>query len=88
MISGEFSINGLLAILDRQVKAMRAGELSFDAVDALLHLYDSPVRERHELYALHEWLLDRGVTAIMTVKAVRAGGGPPGMRFWTSWPIA
>ncbi len=41
-----------------------------DAVDALLHLYDNPMRERHELYALHEWLLDRGVTTIMTVKAV------------------
>jgi circadian clock protein KaiC len=41
-----------------------------DAVDALLYLYDSPLRERQELYALHEWLLDRGLTTIMTVKTV------------------
>lgn len=70
VISGEFSIKGLLAILDRRIKAMRAKLILIDAVDALLHLYDSPMRERHELYALHEWLLDRGLTTIMTVKTV------------------
>ena len=70
VISGDFSIKGLLAILDQQVKAMRARRIVIDAVDTLLHLYDSPMRERHELYALHEWLLDRGLTTIMTVKTV------------------
>lgn len=59
VMAGEFSINGLLAILDRRVKTMRAKYVVIDAVDAILHLYDDPVRERHELYALHEWLLDR-----------------------------
>ena len=70
VISGEFSIKGILAILEHRIKAMRAKLIFIDAVDALLHLYDSPMRERHELYALHEWLLDRGLTTIMTVKAV------------------
>ena len=70
VISGDFSIKGLLAILDQQVKAMRARRIVIDAVDTLLHLYDSPMRERHELYALHEWLLDRGLTTIMTVKTL------------------
>ena len=70
VISGEFSIKGLLAILDQRIKAVRAKLILIDAVDALLHLYDSPMRERHELYALHEWLLDRGLTTIMTVKTV------------------
>ena len=70
VISGEFSIKGLLAILDQRIKAMRAKLILIDAADALLHLYDSPMRERRELYALHEWLLDRGLTAIMTVKTV------------------
>ena len=71
IISGEFSIKGLLAILDRRIKSMRAKLIVIDAVDALLHLYDSPMRERQELYALHEWLLDRGLTTIMTVKTVQ-----------------
>ncbi len=70
VIAGEFSINGLLAILDQRVKAIRAKYVVIDAVDALLYLYDDPMRERHELYALHEWLLDRGLTTIMTVKSV------------------
>jgi circadian clock protein KaiC len=69
VVGGEFSIDGLLAILDQRITAIGAKFVLIDAVDALLHLYDSSVRERHELYALHEWLLDRGVTAIMTVKA-------------------
>jgi circadian clock protein KaiC len=69
VISGDFSIKGLLAILDQQVKALRARFIVFDAVDTLLRLYDNPTRERNELNALHEWLLDRGLTAIMTVKA-------------------
>ena len=73
VISGDFSIKGLLAILDRQVKAMRARRIVFDAVDTLLQLHDNPARERHELCGLHEWLLDRRLTAIMTVKARRAG---------------
>jgi circadian clock protein KaiC len=70
VISGEFSIKGLLAILDQRIRTMRARRIMFDAVDALLHLYDKPLRERHELYALHEWLLDRRLTAIMTVKTI------------------
>jgi len=68
LIAGDFSIKGLLAILDQRTKAMCARYVVIDAVDALLHLYNSPLRERQELYMLHEWLLDRGLTTIMTVK--------------------
>lgn len=67
--AGDFSINGLLAILDHQIKAMGAKRIVFDAVDVLLQLYNDGPREQRELHLLHEWLLDRGVTAIMTVKA-------------------
>ncbi|HET9360030.1 MAG TPA: circadian clock protein KaiC [Vicinamibacterales bacterium] len=69
VVSGDFSIKGLLAILEQQVKALGARRIVFDAVDTLLHLYNSATRERHELSGLHEWLLDRGLTAIMTVKS-------------------
>jgi circadian clock protein KaiC len=76
VISGDFSIKGLLAILDHQTKAMGARCIVIDAVDTLLQLYDSPSRERHELYALHDWLLNRGLTAIMTVKTVQQEESP------------
>ncbi len=70
VVSGDFSIKGLLAVLAHKIKAMRARCVVLDAVDVLLQMYDSPARERKELYALHEWLLAQGVTAIMTAKAV------------------
>ena len=76
VISGDFSVKGLLAILDHQAKAMGARRIVFDAVDTLLHLYDSPSRERQELYAMHEWLLNKGLTAIMTVKTVQKDESP------------
>lgn len=42
MISGGFSIKGLLGIIGQKGKAMRARRIVIDAVDALLYLYDSP----------------------------------------------
>ena len=68
VVSGDFSLQGLLAILDRKAKAMGARRIVIDAVDALLYLYDSPMRERQELNLLHEWLLDQRLTSLMTVK--------------------
>jgi circadian clock protein KaiC len=76
VVSGDFSIKGILAVLDQRFQAMRAKLIVIDAVDALLQLYDNPSRERHELYALHEWLLDRGLTAIMIVKTVPVQDSP------------
>jgi circadian clock protein KaiC len=70
VISGDFSIKGLLAVLGQKIKTMRARRVVLDAVDVLLQMYDSPMRERKELYALHEWLLDRGLTTIMTAKTI------------------
>src|SRR4030065_453982 len=63
VISGDFSIKGLLAILDQQVKALGARRIVFDAVDALIHLYGHPFRDRRELSALHEGLPARGPDA-------------------------
>lgn len=75
VIAGDFSIKGLLAILEQQVKAIRARYIVVDAIDTLLDAYNNSHRERQELYMLHEWLLDRGLTTIMTVKT-----GAPGER--------
>jgi len=74
--AGDFSIMGLLAILDQRITAMGATHIVLDAVDALLHLYNNPTRERQELYALHEWLRDRKMTAILTAKAVQHEEAP------------
>jgi len=76
VVSGDFSIKGLLAVLDHKIKTMGARRMVIDAVDTLLHVYDNPLRERQELFALHEWLLDRGLTTIMTVKTLQQEKSP------------
>ena len=68
VIAGDFTIKGLLGILDHQVNTMRARRIVIDAIDTLLYVYNNPLRERQELFLLHEWLLDRGLTTLMTVK--------------------
>lgn len=69
VVSGDFNLKALLAIIEGQSTAIGAKCIAFDALDVLLRLYDDPARERSEIYALHEWLLDRAMTAILTVKA-------------------
>ena len=69
IVSGDFNIKALMAIIDGTSKAIGAKRIVFDALDVLLRLFDDPTRERSEMYSLHEWLLDHEMTAILTVKA-------------------
>ncbi len=69
VVSGDFNIKALLAIIEGQAKGIGACRIVFDALDVLLRLFDNPARERNEMYALYEWLLDHEMTAILTVKA-------------------
>ncbi|MCB0061195.1 MAG: circadian clock protein KaiC [Caldilineaceae bacterium] len=68
VISGEFSIDGLLAILDGQAKAMGAQRLVIDAIDGLLRLFEDNLRRQNQLYILHSWLRRQQVTAVLTAK--------------------
>lgn len=69
VISGDFNLKALLAIIEGQSQAIGAKRIVFDALDVLIRLFDNPSRERSEMYGLNEWLLDRKMTAILTVKA-------------------
>jgi circadian clock protein KaiC len=69
MVSGDFDLGAVMAILQQAVDELGARRVLIDAPDVLLRLLDDPARERAELYALHEWLLDSGTAAMMTVKA-------------------
>jgi circadian clock protein KaiC len=66
--AGEFDIQGLLAILDGQSKAWGAKRMVLDAVDVPMRIFGDPERERQQLYVLHDWLRDRALTSILTVK--------------------
>ncbi len=67
--SGNFDIGGMLAALDAQVKTMGARRIVFDAVDVVLALLPDPAAKRREAYRLHDWLLARRLTGIITAKA-------------------
>jgi circadian clock protein KaiC len=67
--AGEYSIKGLLAILAGEVQRIGGSFIVIDAVDGLMRLFDDPRRERHELHALHAWLMNRELTSLMTVKS-------------------
>lgn len=70
--SGNFDLSGMLAALDAQAAAMGARRIVFDAIDILLALLPDPADKRREIYRLHRWLLERGMTGLITAKE---GGG-------------
>jgi circadian clock protein KaiC len=67
--TGDFDLSGLLASLGGVAKKMGARRIVFDALDVLLaHLADASARRR-EIYRIHEWLLARELTGLITAKA-------------------
>ncbi|MBK7768358.1 MAG: circadian clock protein KaiC [Sulfuritalea sp.] len=71
VITGEFGIQPFLAILDHKLKAMGAKRVVIDALDVLMRLISDETRAQNELLALHRWLAERDITALLTVKAPR-----------------
>ncbi|MDB5854148.1 MAG: hypothetical protein JWR22_2189 [Herminiimonas sp.] len=67
--SGTFDLSGMLAALAAQAKEMGAKRIVFDALDVVLALLPDSVSRQRELYRLHEWLLDQGLTGLITGKA-------------------
>ena len=68
IVAGDFDIQGLLAIVDGHVQRIGAPQIVMDALDVLLRIYDDLKHERNELYRLHDWLTDRGLTSVLSVK--------------------
>lgn len=66
--TGEFDLSGLLAGLTAKANELGAKRIVFDSVDALLSLLEHPQSERTELYRLHAWLTQSGLTGLITSK--------------------
>jgi circadian clock protein KaiC len=66
--SGDFDLCGLLAVLGLKIKALGARRIVLDALDIVLALLPDATARRREIYRLHEWLLTRNLTAIITLK--------------------
>ena len=67
--SGDFDFGGMLAALAAQIREMGARRIVFDALDVVLALLPDLAARRREIYRLHEWLLARQLTGIVTLKA-------------------
>jgi circadian clock protein KaiC len=70
--TGDFDLCGLLAGLGFQATQMKARRIVFDALDIVLALLPDFTARRREVYRLHEWLVNRGLTCIFTLKATAA----------------
>lgn len=68
VVTGEFSLQPMLSIIQGQAKVLGARRIVIDAIDVLLRLYDDPRRERRELFILSDWLAAQGMTALLTAK--------------------
>jgi circadian clock protein KaiC len=72
MVSGDFNLRGLLAIIEGTAGAMNAKRIVIDALDVLLRVFDDPNREQQQVFDLHNWLNKQGLTAILTTKNLKA----------------
>jgi circadian clock protein KaiC len=66
--AGDFDLCGMLAGLGLQAMQTKARRIVFDALDIVLSLLPDPAARRREIYRLHKWLVDRGLTCIFTLK--------------------
>lgn len=78
--SGDFDLHGVLAAVGAKAEAMGARRVVFDGIDVLLSVLNNPAAERRELHRLHEWLVETGLTAIITSK-VEPGDSPSAERY-------
>jgi circadian clock protein KaiC len=67
--SGEFGLEGMLSRIDAKIKEMGARRVVFDAIDVILSLMDDPRKSHQEMYRLNDWLVRRGLTAVITSKS-------------------
>jgi circadian clock protein KaiC len=67
--AGSFDFGGMLAALDVRVRELGARRIVFDSLDILLDLLPDAADKRREMHRLHEWLLARRLTGLITAKA-------------------
>ncbi|HUU27667.1 MAG TPA: circadian clock protein KaiC [archaeon] len=74
ILSGDFNLKGLLAIIEGQARTMGARRVVLDSLDVILRLYNDLARESEELNTIYEWLYDKGLTSLITVKTFGDSG--------------
>jgi len=68
LLSGDFNLKGLLAIIEGKAEEMGADRIMIDALDILMRLFDDPKRQQNEVFALNKWFKDKRMTVLLTTK--------------------
>ncbi len=71
VISGAFSLKGLLAVIAGKRQEMGAQRIVIDALEVALRLFDEPRQVRAEMHTLNDWLRAQQLTTVMTVRPPR-----------------
>jgi circadian clock protein KaiC len=75
--TGEFDLTGLLASISAKAQQMGARRIVFDSIDVMLAILDDVQAERREIYRLHDWLLQSGMTGVVTSRLEGADPSRP-----------
>jgi circadian clock protein KaiC len=64
-------------MLDAQIERTGARRVLIDGIDVLVQITPDPTKQKQELLRVHEWLLDREMTAIINTKVHSSPEGTP-----------
>lgn len=67
--NGKFDLAGMLAGIKAKAEEIGAKLVVFDSLDLLLNLLNDGVAERRECYRLRDWLMQSGLTGILTARS-------------------
>jgi circadian clock protein KaiC len=72
--TGNFDLGGMLASMEAKAQELKRASgaslvrIVFDSIDVLLSLMQDPMAERQELYRVHDWLAESGLTGLLTAR--------------------
>lgn len=68
VISGPFSLKGLMAIIGGKANVLGARQVVIDAIDIVMRRFEDEARARDEINSLHAWLDENQFTTLLSVK--------------------
>lgn len=68
LVSGEFSLKGLLAAAAGKSQEMGARRIAIDALEVALRLFTEPWQVRNEMHLLNHWLQQAGLAVVVTTR--------------------
>lgn len=75
VVTGEFDLNGLLALIHMKAQQMGATHIVFDALDVLLRFFNTAKAGHNELYALQRWIRSHNYSVVLTIKVMEESTG-------------